>query len=133
MSDNTQTKQERDSLKRKLYTAAICAGIVAILLIIIVPIITRPQGGLYIVNACNDRGACYTLQADVTIDEYDDGSTMAIRVNELYFNNGGSVELDCNLPDKFLGFTTDDGFCKEINGGRNWDIVLSKRLGDTKR
>lgn len=83
------------------------------------------------VNACNDRGGCYTLQADVSIEEYDDGSTKNIRVNRLFFNNGGSVELDCDLPRKvFFVFTTGGDFCYEVDGDRTWDIELSKRLGD---
>ena len=131
MSDNDKTKQELDRLKGKLVVVAFWGGVIALLLFIIVPPFFRPKDGLYMVNACNDRGACYTLRADVSIEEYDDGSTRGIWVNELYFNNGGSVELECELPRKvLLVFTTGGDTCYETDGDRKWDIELSKRLGE---
>lgn len=101
MSDKDQAKQELDRLKSKLTVAAFWVGVIALLLIIIVPPFFRQKDGLYMVNACNDRQACYTLRADVSVAEhnsYDNGCTC-----KRAFNNGGSVELDCILPDKFFG------------------------------
>jgi len=69
------------------------------------------ENGKYIVYACNDTKNCYLLQADIETDE---GIT---RVEKLYFNNGGSIDLDCVIGD----------YCYEDEGS-SWDITMIKKI-----
>lgn len=124
-----KVQEELDGLKKKLINIALIGVGLIILLLIIIPPFFRLKSGLYIVTACDDNSACYALQANV---ESGNGES-SDRVETLFFNDGGSIDLYCVLPSKFLGFTSDDGICYEEEDTNNqWQIDLLKYLGDRR-
>lgn len=113
----TKLEQEIEDYKKLIANCVfVIAGDVAIVLIFMSGY--KETDGLYMIYACNiDSENCYTLRGNVYSGE---GGAY---VSELFFNSGGSIELDCHLGD----------YCYELTEqGDSWDIEPIKRLGKAK-
>lgn len=87
-------------------------------------IVNRTRDGLYMVYACNEAGSCYALKSDVT------KNWNSATFERFYFNNGGSVELNCTIQSEYR----DCYESSDEDSPMHWEIKdILERLGNKRR